>query len=95
MKFKPRKEDLYEIVGTQQEVAINGVPKDSLGALLCRGNDATIFGVGSGSLLTKANRENSWRDRGLLNTAGRTIFRGIKETSIVAKLICSSKSTPS
>jgi ATP-dependent DNA ligase len=63
MKFKPRKEDLYEIVGWQEEVSIEDRPKGRLGALSCRGDDGTIFSVGSGSLLTDEGRETLWRIR--------------------------------
>jgi ATP-dependent DNA ligase len=63
MKFKPRKEDIYEIVGTQEEVSILGIPKNSLGALICRGDDGTLFNVGSGSLLTREARETLWQER--------------------------------
>jgi ATP-dependent DNA ligase len=60
MKFKPRKEDFYEIVGTQEEVSIKGIPKGSLGALLCVGDDGARFSVGSGSLLTQSARKELW-----------------------------------
>jgi len=63
MKFKPRKEDIYAIVGYQEEVSIEGKPKGSLGALICQGNDGTRFNVGSGSLLTRENREKLWQER--------------------------------
>jgi len=63
MKFKPRKEDLYEIVGTVEEVSKDGVPKMALGALVCRGDDGTLFNVGSGSLLTREAREKLWAVR--------------------------------
>lgn len=63
MKFKPRKEDLYEIVGTQEEISILGAPKNALGALICRGDDGTLFNVGSGSLLTREARETLWQER--------------------------------
>lgn len=66
MKFKPRKEDIYEIVGWQEEVSKDGVPKGSLGALLCVGNDGTKFSVGSGSLLTQDVRLELWRVRSTL-----------------------------
>jgi ATP-dependent DNA ligase len=66
MKFKPRKEDLYEIVGTVEEVSIQGISKDSLGALICRGDDGTLFNVGSGSLLTREARQTYWKSRDTL-----------------------------
>jgi len=66
MKFKPRKEDIYEIVGSMEEVAIDGTLKGSLGALLCKGDDETVFSVGSGSLLTRDGRDRLWKDRDTL-----------------------------
>lgn len=63
MKFKPRKEDIYEIVGYAEEIDKNGVPKNTLGALVCRGDDGTRFNVGSGSLLTREARINLWQDK--------------------------------
>lgn len=58
MKFKPKKTDEYEIVGYTQEVSINGEPKQSLGALICKGDDGTLFNVGTG--FTKSDREFMW-----------------------------------
>jgi ATP-dependent DNA ligase len=79
MKFKPRKEDLYEIVGWAEEISIDGVPKNSLGAFIC-GSDFGMprlynwsgklpdgyFNVGSGSLLTRDAREKLWKERDTL-----------------------------
>jgi len=64
MKFKPRKSDVYRIVGTQEEVSIHGEPKGALGALLCTSDEGTIFGVGSG--FTRTAREALWADRDAL-----------------------------
>ena len=61
MKYKPHQEDVYEIVGVQEEVSITGTPKNSLGAFICRGDDGTLFNVGSGP--TQENRKELWRDR--------------------------------
>ena len=47
MKFKPKKEDEYEIVGFTEEVSISGNPKGSLGALICNSGDSNTFGVGN------------------------------------------------
>lgn len=63
MKFKPRKEDIYEIIGVQQEMDKYGNPKESLGAFVCRGDDETLFNVGSGSLLTREFREQAWKEQ--------------------------------
>lgn len=49
MKFKPKKNDVYEIIGTIEEVSKDGVPKGSLGALRCKShNDLDTFQVGTG-----------------------------------------------
>jgi DNA ligase-1 len=58
MKFKPKKEDYYEIVGFKQMVDKDGNPKEMLGALICKGNDGTEFSVGSG--MTDELRRSLW-----------------------------------
>lgn len=61
MKFKPKKEDTYEILGYQEEINKDGVPKDSLGALVCSSGDGNTFSVGSG--FTREQRETFWKNR--------------------------------
>jgi DNA ligase-1 len=61
MKFKPKRKDTYEIVGWKEEVDKDGNRKDSLGALICVGDDGTQFSVGSG--LTQGDRRNYWDRR--------------------------------
>lgn len=63
MKFKPHKEDVYEVVGTQEEVSIDGKAKNALGAFICRGDDNALFNVGTGPLLTREGREALWEAR--------------------------------
>lgn len=58
MKFKPKKDDYYEITGWEEETSIDGVPKGTLGSLECRGQGGHIFNVGSG--FTKDQREAYW-----------------------------------
>jgi len=48
MKFKPKKEDSYEIVGWKEEQSISGNPKGTLGALILNSNDGNQFAVGTG-----------------------------------------------
>ena len=93
MKFKPRKEDLYEITGTAEEVSIEGVPKNSLGALICNGSGAT-FNVGSGSLLTREAREQLWQVReGLIGKYARvkyqhlTTAQGVPRFPVVVEIV--------
>ena len=61
MKFKPKKDDFYEIIDYKEEIDKNGKPKGRLGALVCRGSDGTIFSVGSG--LTDEDRIGLWDTR--------------------------------
>lgn len=59
MKFKPRQEDLYRVVGAQQEVSILGDAKQSLGALICE-CDGQQFAVGTG--FGAAERVTLWEE---------------------------------
>jgi len=61
MKFKPHQEDVYEIVDSVEEVSIHGTPKQSLGAIVCKGDDDTLFNVGTG--FTRDDRQNLWKER--------------------------------
>lgn len=64
MKFKPRKEDTYSIVDTIEEMSIDGMPKNSLGALVLVSDDGKeAFKVGSGSFLTQDRRKELWKVR--------------------------------
>lgn len=61
MKFKPKKEDIYDIIGFKEEINKEGNPKDRLGALVCKGDDGTEFSVGSG--LRDEDREKLWEGK--------------------------------
>lgn len=61
MKFKPKKEDTYEIVGFVEEESIAGVPKRSLGSLICNSGDGNTFSVGTG--FTASERDSFWHNR--------------------------------
>ena len=64
MKWKPRKSDSYPIVGYVEEVSIDGIPKDALGALICKCEKSLeTFNVGSGSFLTREGRIELWNKR--------------------------------
>lgn len=70
MKFKPHQEDTYLVIGYEQEHDKDGVPKESLGALILQSDENQIFKVGSGSFLTRENRRLLWEQRQTLK--GRT-----------------------
>lgn len=64
MKFKPKKSDYYRIVGFQEEVSQDGIPKGTLGAFICTGSDGTEFGVGTG--FSADQRRRYWQERACL-----------------------------
>ena len=61
MKFKPKKEDHYEITGWKEEYTVEGVAKGRLGALLCKSGDGETFSVGTG--FDDSQREELWKVR--------------------------------
>jgi ATP-dependent DNA ligase len=94
MKFKPRKEDIYEIVGFQEEISKEGVLKNSLGALLCKGDDRAMFSVGSGSLLTQEARSVLWKEKeNLIGKYARVKYqhlthaRGVPRFPVIVEII--------
>jgi len=48
MKFKPKKEDEYGIIGVQEEISINNIAKGTLGSLTLLSGDGNVFSVGTG-----------------------------------------------
>lgn len=64
MKFKPKKDDEYEVIGYQEEISIGGSPKNLLGALLCKSGDGNTFSVGTG--FTEDQRDKLWKEREML-----------------------------
>lgn len=61
MKFKPKKNDCYPIIGYQEEISIHGTPKGRLGAFILQGDDGTKFNVGTG--FDDAQRTRYWQNR--------------------------------
>ena len=61
LKFKPTEEDIYPIVGWEEEIDIYGNPKDRLGSVLVKDSDGLVFSVGTGSALDAAGRSYWWR----------------------------------
>ncbi len=64
MKFKPKKSDIYNIIGFNEEVSKNGALQNRIGSLVCIGNDHSVFSVGSG--LSSKDREEFWEVRDTL-----------------------------
>lgn len=61
MKWKPRQSDLYRIVGSVEEVSIQGESKGALGALIVMDDDGRTFNVGTG--FTREVRNEYWKVR--------------------------------
>lgn len=61
MKFKPAKEDLYEIVSWKEEIDKDGFGKETLGAIICKGETGNIFSCGSG--LTDEISDKLWKEK--------------------------------
>lgn len=61
LKFKPKKNDIYKIIGFKEELSNEGVFKNRLGALICTSDEGTTFSVGSG--LDDSFRNSLWKDR--------------------------------
>ena len=48
MKFKPKKQDTYKIIGWKEEVSINGTPKGRIGSLIMSSQAGDSFAVSAG-----------------------------------------------
>jgi ATP-dependent DNA ligase len=83
MKFKPRKSDYYIIVGYEEEISIKGEPKNALGALILQSDTEQIFKVGSGSFLTRENREYLWqRKESMINQVAHVKYQHLTERRV-------------
>lgn len=69
MKFKPKKEDIYEIVGFKEEISIEGEQKGRLGALVLDSGDGNSFSVGTG--FNDSDRQTLWMNKESL--VGRSV----------------------
>lgn len=82
LKFKPKKEDIYQIVGFKQMIDKTGQPKPMLGALECVSNlGEDTFSVGSG--MTDAFRLRWWPEVKAAELVGKSVR--VKYQHITAK----------
>ena len=58
MKFKPKKQDIYTIVGWNEEISIHGHPKGRIGSIVLSSQNEDIFAVSAG--LNDADRDKYW-----------------------------------
>ncbi len=64
MKFKPKKKDIYLIVGWSEEISIDGIPKGRIGSLTLSSQNSDIFSVSAG--LNDIDKAALWEMRHLL-----------------------------
>lgn len=69
MKFKPKKKDTYEIIGWNEEISKDGVPKDRIGSIICSSQEGDEFAVSAG--LDSDAKARLWLERDKL--AGKRI----------------------
>ena len=61
MKFKPKKKDIYNIVGWREEVSAEGTPKGRIGSLIMSSQHGDEFGVSAG--LDFDEKDRLWKIR--------------------------------
>jgi ATP-dependent DNA ligase len=67
MKFKPKRKDVYKIVGWNEEISKEGIPKGRIGSIIFSSQEGDEFAVSAG--LNDEDREALWKQRHWL--AGR------------------------
>jgi ATP-dependent DNA ligase len=50
LKFKPKKTDHYRIIGFEEAISKDGIPKGMIGAIWCMDEEGNEFKVGAGSI---------------------------------------------
>lgn len=63
LKWKPSKEDYYEIVKVIEAISQDGQALGEIGALECQDRYGNLFRVGPGLGLTQADKKQLWNDR--------------------------------
>ncbi len=93
MKFKPKKQDTYLVVGYKEEISIDGKAKGRLGALECVSDDSRErFNVGTG--FNDDQRRELWREReslpgklAVVNYQHITSGRGVPRFPVYVRLM--------
>lgn len=71
MKFKPKKKDTYQIVGWNEEISKDGIPKGRIGSLIMSSQSGDTFSVSAG--LNDHSRALLWKVRDKLDHYKATI----------------------
>jgi DNA ligase-1 len=64
MKLKPKRTDQYKIVGFNEEISKDGIPKNRLGSVICSSQSGDTFSVSAG--LNDIDKEYYWSIRDTL-----------------------------
>ena len=64
MKFKPKRSDVYNIVGYNEEISKSGIPKGRIGSLIMESQPGDTFAVSAG--LNDESRASLWSRRDTL-----------------------------
>jgi ATP-dependent DNA ligase len=72
MKFKPKRSDTYNIVGWNEEISKDGIPKGRIGSLILSSQSGDTFAVSAG--LNDQSRAQLWDIRGMLNGLSATVY---------------------
>ena len=64
MKFKPKRKDVYKVIGWNEEVSIHGQPKGRIGSLVLSSQSGDTFSVSAG--LNDDDRSVLWDKKDLL-----------------------------
>jgi len=70
MKFKPKKKDIYDIIGWKEEISKDGIPKGRIGSIVCSSQKGDEFAVSAG--LDSDDKSRLWAVRDEL--AGKKII---------------------
>ena len=65
MKFKPKQQDTYKIIGWNEEISIHGIPKGRIGSLIMSSQQGDSFAVSAG--LDDDDRDRLWAIRDTLS----------------------------
>ena len=71
MKFKPKKKDTYKIIGWNEEISKDGIPKGRIGSLTLSSQSDDVFSVSAG--LNDEERNDLWDIRDTLSTMNAVV----------------------
>lgn len=86
LKIKPRSCDVYKVHSLRRAYDKHGYPKNVLGAFLCIDEDSgELFAVGTGPVLTKDYREETWANLFNLINADEQLYVAVAYPELTAR----------